>query len=58
MPTGTNVAMKVYDKIKLLDPQKRKGVKREIKLLERMSHPNIIHFHDALDSTRQIFIVT
>ncbi|KAF4689156.1 hypothetical protein FOZ60_002027 [Perkinsus olseni] len=57
-PTATNVAVKAYDKVKLLDPQKRKGVKREIKLLERMSHPNIIRFYDALDSTRQILIVT
>ncbi|KAF4671596.1 hypothetical protein FOL47_001411 [Perkinsus chesapeaki] len=58
MPTNCNVAVKVYDKVKLLDPQKRKGVKREMKLLERMSHPNIVRFHDALDSTRHILIVT
>lgn len=35
------VAIKIYEKTKLMEPQRRKSVKREIKLMERMSHPHI-----------------
>lgn len=55
--TGRKVAVKVYEKYKLLDPQRRKSVRREIKLMERMSHPNMVAFHDALDTPKQIYII-
>jgi serine/threonine protein kinase len=55
--TGRKVAIKIYEKYKLLDPQRRKSVRREIKLMERMNHPNIVAFHDALDTSKQIYIV-
>ena len=37
-PTNRKVAMKIYKKYKLVDPNRRKSVKREIKLMERMRH--------------------
>ena len=37
-PTNKKVAMKIYKKYKLLDPNRRKSVKREIKLMEKMKH--------------------
>lgn len=36
------VAIKVYEKIKLHDQVKRQIVKREIETLRKLSHPNII----------------
>lgn len=51
------VAIKIYDKLNLLDQQRRKGVRREIKILERMRHENIIHLYEAFDNKKQVFLV-
>lgn len=55
--TNRKVAIKIYEKYKLLDPQRRKSVKCEIRLMERMKHPNVVVFHDALDTPKQIYII-
>jgi len=55
--TNRKVAVKVYEKYKLLDPQRRKSVRCEIRLMERLRHPNIVVFHDAIDTAKQIYIV-
>jgi len=55
--SGKKVAIKIYEKYKLLDPQRRKSVRCEIRLMERMRHPNIVIFHDALDTPKQIYII-
>jgi serine/threonine protein kinase len=55
--SNRKVAIKVYDKYKLLDPQRRKSVRCEIRLMERLKHPNIVMYHDALDTAKQIHIV-
>merc|ERR1719183_1168321 len=55
--SNRKVAVKVYDKFKLLDPQRRKSVRCEIKLMERLRHTNIVGFYDAVDSAKQIHIV-
>jgi serine/threonine protein kinase len=55
--SGKKVAIKIYEKYKLLDPQRRKSVRCEIRLMERLRHPNIVIFHDALDTPKQIHII-
>ena len=35
-PSNKKVAMKIYKKYKLMDPNRRKSVKREIILMEKM----------------------
>eukprot|EP00913_Durusdinium_trenchii_P026526 g24886.t1 len=45
------------EKYKLLDPQRRKGVRGEIRLMERLRHPNIVEFHEALDTPKQIYLI-
>lgn len=47
---NNKVAIKIYDKTNLKDPQRRKGVRREIRLLERMRHENIVCLHEAFDN--------
>lgn len=37
-PSNKKVAMKIYKKYKLMDPNRRKSVKREIKLMEKMKN--------------------
>lgn len=48
--TGQRVAIKFYDKSKLSDVQRRKSVRREIKLMEKMNHPNIIKLYDSFET--------
>jgi len=56
-PARREVAIKVYDKYKLSENSRRRGVLREIKILARINHPNIVTFHEALDRTSKIFLV-
>jgi serine/threonine protein kinase len=55
--TGKKVAIKVYDKNRITDPQRKSCVDREIRILKRLSHDNIIHLYDIIDNARQLFIV-
>ena len=55
--SNRKVAIKIYDKKNLKDSQKRKGVRREIKLLERMNHEGIINLFEAFDNKKQVFLV-
>ena len=57
-PSKRTVAVKIYEKFKLLDPHKRKAVSREIRILQKLRHPHILQFIDALDSAKQVYIVT
>jgi serine/threonine protein kinase len=44
------VAIKVYDKVKLHDPMKKKNVQREIAILSKLGHPNIITLIRTIES--------
>lgn len=48
--SGYAVAVKVYDKYKLVDAQRKKGLAREIKLMRRLLHPNIAELYDSIDT--------
>jgi serine/threonine protein kinase len=52
--SGKKVAIKTYEKYRLIDPRKMKNVRREISLLESMDHPNIIKLHQHLETTKQV----
>jgi MAP/microtubule affinity-regulating kinase len=56
-PSNRKVAMKIYKKYKLLDPNRRKSVKREIKLMEKMKHPNIIRLYEVIDTSKYVILV-
>jgi serine/threonine protein kinase len=55
--TNQRVAIKIYEKIKLLDPEKLKNVKNEIDILRQLEHPNIIRLLQEFETFRQIHIV-
>eukprot|EP00826_Nyctotherus_ovalis_P018819 TRINITY_DN15699_c0_g1_i3.p1 TRINITY_DN15699_c0_g1~~TRINITY_DN15699_c0_g1_i3.p1 ORF type:complete len:348 (+),score=73.43 TRINITY_DN15699_c0_g1_i3:68-1111(+) len=55
--TGKKVAIKVYEKSRIADVQRKSCVEREIKILQRLSHDNIVHLYETIDSSRQLFII-
>lgn len=55
--TSRKVAVKTYDKIKLLDPSRKKSVHREIQILGKLEHPNIVKLFETIDAPRQLHLV-
>lgn len=51
------VAIKVYEKVKLLDIQKKGSVKREIQILKRINHPNLVKLHEVIETTKQTLLI-
>ncbi len=56
--TGKKVAVKIYEKAKLTDPQKFKNVQREIEILKGMTHESVVQFYSHFETFRQVHIVT
>ena len=50
--------MKVYEKHRLADPMKRKAAQREITVLKRLHHPNVIGLYDMIDTPKSIYLIT
>lgn len=55
--TGQMLAIKVYDKYKMVDIQKKRSAIREIKILKKMDHENVVMLYDAIDTQRQLYLV-
>jgi len=55
---GKKVALKVYDKRKLKEPQRQKGIYREIYILGKMNHSNILKLYDAFDTDNHVILAT
>lgn len=51
------IAVKIYEKIKLIEPNRKKSVKREIKIMEKLDHPNIAKLYEAFESSKQVFLI-
>jgi serine/threonine protein kinase len=49
--------MKVYEKYRLTDPARRKSVTREIAIMKKMSHPNIVQMSTSFDNPQSIYII-
>jgi serine/threonine protein kinase len=56
-PTNKKIAMKIYKKYKLMDPNRRKSVKREIKLMEKMRNQQIIRLYEVIDTGKYVILV-
>lgn len=56
-PSNHKVAMKIYKKYKLMDPNRRKSVKREIKLMEKMNNQHLIKLYEVIDTQKYVILV-
>ena len=49
--------MKIYDKEKLSDINRQRGVRREVVLLQKMNHPNIVKLVEAFETDSHVYLV-
>lgn len=54
--TGLRYAIKIINK-SILTPRAMKCLEREIEILKKVNHPNIIQLHEIIDTPSDIFIV-
>ncbi|OMJ83878.1 hypothetical protein SteCoe_15105 [Stentor coeruleus] len=54
---STKYALKTYEKYRLTDPSKKKNVSREIEILKKISHPNIVKMFDVIETQKQLHLV-
>ena len=55
--TGNKVAVKIYDKIKLMDSHIKDCIDREIKILKRLNHPNIIGLYENIEMAYKLYLI-
>ena len=51
------IALKIYAKEKMKDMSRKKAVRREIRLMRRLDHPNIARLYDAVETETQVILV-
>jgi len=55
--TNKEVAIKVYEKSKLINAQRKLNVKKEIRILKKVNHPNIVKFHEVVNTTNNLYLI-
>lgn len=55
--TGAKTAVKLIDKARLVEPNDRRRVGREIRVLKRLAHEYIIRLFDVVDAPARIYVV-
>jgi serine/threonine protein kinase len=56
--SGHKVAIKIYEKYKLIDLQIKQNLVREIKILWKLNHPNIMKLYEAIDTLNTVHLIT
>ena len=57
MFTGQKVAVKILDKLKLIEEEGIERVLREIKISSGLNHPNIIKIYNIIEDEKNYFVV-
>lgn len=57
LPTGEKVAVKMLEKSKIKEPADIRRVNREIKILKKVRHPNVIQLYEVLDTPSSIYLI-
>ncbi|CEM25272.1 unnamed protein product [Vitrella brassicaformis CCMP3155] len=55
--TKEPVAVKIIDRVKIADPAMAEQLKREISIMKKIRHPNVVRLNEVLQSRTKIFLV-
>eukprot|EP00163_Fabomonas_tropica_P009422 TRINITY_DN1922_c0_g1_i14.p3 TRINITY_DN1922_c0_g1~~TRINITY_DN1922_c0_g1_i14.p3 ORF type:complete len:405 (+),score=85.54 TRINITY_DN1922_c0_g1_i14:3143-4357(+) len=56
--TGEEFAIKIINKKRLNNQQRREQLTREVEIMLQLHHPNVVVLHDAFESDSKMYIVT
>ena len=54
---NSKVAVKIYDKGKLMTPSRKRNADREVKILEKLNHANVIRLIKTVETNRNLNLV-
>ncbi len=54
--TGEKVAVKILEKSKIKSQKDVDRISREIKILKRMHHPNVIQLYEIIENEHSLFL--
>ena len=57
LPTGEKVAVKILEKSRIKEQADVRRVNREIKILKRCNHKNVIQLYEVLDTQNSIYLI-
>lgn len=55
--TGEEVAVKILEKVKILQLEDKTRVEREIKILKCLRHSNIVHLYSVIQTDKSIYLI-
>lgn len=55
--TGEKVAVKVLEKSKIKDKKDVERISREIKILKKLHHPNVVQIYEIIETERDLYLV-
>mmetsp|Transcript_8755 Transcript_8755/g.17088 ORF Transcript_8755/g.17088 Transcript_8755/m.17088 type:complete len:440 (+) Transcript_8755:26-1345(+) len=55
--TKEKVAIKIINKLKLIEPDDMERLARELKIMQEISHPHIVQMYEVLETPRDLFLV-
>lgn len=58
LPSSEKRAVKLYDRSKLIDGTRKQSLIKEIKILKKIDHPNIIKFYESIDTAKYVYLST
>ncbi len=57
LPTGEKVAVKILEKSKIKEQADIRRVNREIKILKKAQHDNVIRLYEVLDTSNAVYLI-
>eukprot|EP00249_Psilotum_nudum_P016127 c25670_g2_i1 orf=524-1846(+) len=57
LETGHSVAIKIFDKEKILKDKMAEQIKREISTMKLLKHPNVVQLHEVMASKTKVYFV-
>ena len=56
--TGEKIAIKIFDKLKIIKENDKTRLEHEIKALKQIRHPNLLHLYSVIQSSKTVYLIT